>query len=413
MYRKLKAFALNAVLAVTAVILGGVVVEGMLRALYPASERHYVLAPHQTIILTPLPEYVPGVTEQAAYRTSSLGIRGAELDDRANYRILAIGGSTTQNGYLDQEVTWPILTGALLNRQQDGIRTWSGDVGRSGHTSRSHLLQLQKLLPELPRIDAVVMLVGVNDLTVALRQGFDYKPPRPLSDPEAYREQMREAFVQVPGRLHNRLTDYQSEGIALWKRTALVQLARQVRHRLVETRGGTRQDRFGEIFVQWRSHRAGAHEIFDTLPDLTAPLATYRFHLSQIAEASKDMGVRIVFLTQPVLWRADLSPNEEALLWLGGTGNFQEEPGHAYFSARALWEAMNAYNQALLQVCEDHSVECFDLASALPADTSNFYDDVHFTEKGSRTVASLLADYLSDRPPYGGFGSSKPASMDR
>ena len=392
--------ALNLVTAVLAGVVCGVVAEVGLRLFYPAAERHHVLPPSTVQTMLPLEEHVSGVSGEARYATSSWGIRGPEFGEDGEYRILAIGGSTTQNTYLDQSETWTLLLGSELNEKASPPPTWTGDIGRSGHTAASHVLQLRRVVPELPRIDAVVVLVGVNDLTVALRQGFDYRRPPPLDDPEELEARVREAFIQVPGPLHRRVTQYQSEGVPAWKRLALYQLAREARNRMRATFGGTGQGRFGEVYEVWRSHRATAPEVLDTLPELAEPLDVYGGYLTRMARDAEDLGVRLVFMTQPVLWRADLSPEEEARLWLGGTGDFQAEPGHAYYSAGSLRRAMDLYNARLVDVCAATSAECFDLAAALPSDTTVFYDDVHYTEAGARRVAELLAGYLAGLPPY-------------
>jgi hypothetical protein len=105
------------------------------------------------------------------------------------------------------------------------------------------------------------------------------------------------------------------------------------------------------------------------------------------------------------LWRTDLTSAEERLLWLGGTGPFQEQPGQAYYSVTALANAMNRYNAAMLEFCRAEGLNCFDLANALSADTVMFYDDVHFTEAGAARVGELVANHLRVvRPQL--FGSS-------
>lgn len=393
------AFNLGLLLVSVSVVL--VCAELSLRWFYPRSDRYLVLPANQRLVQEPSEENLPGVSGPAEYRTSSWGIRGAEFgEDGSEYRILAIGGSTTQNAYLDQTETWTLLLGDLLGPTASGRKTWTGDVGRSGHTARSHVLQLEVLLSQLPTIDAVVMLVGVNDLTVALREGFSYSRPLPLSDPDAARRQMQEAFLQVPGGLHERLTAYQAEGVPWFKRLALYHLTRLVYSTARQSMSGLDQDPLGAIYPTWRRHRAEASVMWDTLPDLTQPLEDYRGLLESMVATAGERGTRLIFLTQPTLWRSDLTPDEEAALWLGGMGDFQEEAGHEYFSAGALAKAMDAYNATLLDVCVASGVECIDVAGVLPKDLSIFYDDVHFTERGSRLVAEAVGAYLSARPPY-------------
>lgn len=397
----MRKLVLNLVALGIATFVGVLIAEVALRAFYPKTTRHYVLPANDSRVLSPIEEAVPGVSSEARYATSSIGIRGDEMADADGYRILAIGGSTTQNTYLDQTKTWTLAVGDRLNQLDGAPATWAGDVGRSGHTARSHVLQLERLVPELPRIDAVVMLVGVNDLTNALRMGWAYERPAPLTDPTALEAQVRVAFLQVPGGLHERETQYGDEGVPFFKRTAVYQLLRLVRNNVRDSRGGTQQDLFGSTYVRWRDHRAQASALHDSLPDLAGATAEYRSHLTRIARSANELDVRLIFVTQPTLWREDLSKEDAALLWLGGIGDFQGVPGMEYFTPAALAEAMDAYNEVLLDVCRTEAVECFDLAAALPKTTDVFYDDVHFTEAGAEQVTDLLYDYLATRPPYG------------
>jgi lysophospholipase L1-like esterase len=104
-----------------------------------------------------------------------------------------------------------------------------------------------------------------------------------------------------------------------------------------------------------------------------------------------------------------LPPELEALLWLGGIGDFQKETGKPYYSAAALEQGMTAYNDTLLRVCRARQVECLDLAAKLEKDASVFFDDVHFNENGARRVAAELSRYLLERNPFRGASvANKP-----
>ena len=99
-----------------------------------------------------------------------------------------------------------------------------------------------------------------------------------------------------------------------------------------------------------------------------------------------------------MMWRENLSPEENALLWFGWVRRESQPSG--YLSAADLAIAMDTFNRELLSVCAHDRMECFDLASMVPKDTTAFYDDAHFNEGGARIVADLLADYLSSKPPF-------------
>jgi hypothetical protein len=148
----------------------------------------------------------------------------------------------------------------------------------------------------------------------------------------------------------------------------------------------------------WRANRRAAAAIIDHVPDLTSGLEEYARNLSAIVDLVQPR--RLVFMTQPTLWRSDLEPAAQRLLWKGGQGNFQEERGKAYYSVRALADAMGAYNRRLLKVCEDRRLECIDLARHIPKTTEFLYDDEHFTEAGARLVAHVVSRHFMQRDPF-------------
>ena len=71
-----------------------------------------------------------------------------------------------------------------------------------------------------------------------------------------------------------------------------------------------------------------------------------------------------------------------------------------YYTLEALAEAMDRYNQTLLAVCRERAVECLDAASLIPATTRFMYDDAHFTDAGARELATRIAAYLMESPPF-------------
>jgi len=152
----------------------------------------------------------------------------------------------------------------------------------------------------------------------------------------------------------------------------------------------------GSYIAEKRQQRAAAATV--PLPDLEIGLEEYRSRILAIATECRSRGLRCLFLTQPTMWRENLTPEHNALLWFGWVRRESQPLG--YLSAADLTKAMDAFNRELLSVCTRDGLECFDLASVVPKDTSAFYDDAHFNESGARIVADQLADYLSSRPPF-------------
>lgn len=338
-----------------------------------ASDSWFVWPPNLRYEFHPLPEVMPGVSGVSRFEINGQGLRGDELAEDQEVRLLALGGSTTECLYLDGAEAWPRLLQDRLEAGQKKV--WVGNAGRSGLNTWHHGVQAEKLLAQYPKIDVVLVLAGVNDLSQRLALDRSWAPP-------AADKVMDEAFEQKPLRF--------MPG-PFYKRTALWQGLKKIDRRL--RTAGTSQDPTGRVYATWRSRRQEASSRRTELPDLGPALEDYARNLRSIADTAARHGARVVFMTQPALWREDLPEDLERLLWMGGVGRFQQESGHEYYSAGALAEGMGAYNRTLLEVCREiPGAICIDLAARLPQDATVFYDDVHFNEEGSRRVARVVAE---------------------
>jgi lysophospholipase L1-like esterase len=311
------------------------------------------------------PEVVRGIEGVSRYRVNSFGIRGRTFGpDASEFRILAVGGSTTECAQLDETEVWTSLLEQALRPMPDGRRPWVGNVGRSGLTTREHLLQLERLLPQYPRIDAVLAMVGANDMLSALKQGPRYRPFGP---------DLSRAFLLLPGKS------------ALRQAVLRVKLSWNARRAFGPEDAATLE--------RARRARREARSWIDALPDLKAPLADYRRNLSAMADVAAAGNVRLVLATQPSRWRERMSDRDSRELWFGWVGEDWPE-AEAYFTTGALERAMSAYNQALREVCRERGLDCVDAAAMVAPDAAFFYDDLHFTEAGSRRLAEVLAPHL-------------------
>jgi lysophospholipase L1-like esterase len=265
-----------------------------------------------------------------------------------------------------------------------------------------HVVHVKYLLPQFPRIDVVLLLVGINDLSVALKQGGQPNP-LPLSSLATERIQIGRAFAVLPAKIESMDTAY-LERSPWYKQSAMWGLLRRARASFAVWRNqrGLVEEENGRMYRSWREHRQAAKEVLERLPDLTAALEAYRRNLSTIADLAQARSAQLLLLTQPSLWHPDLSPAEERLLWLGGVGDFQREQVNQYYSVKAMREGLRKFNETLLGVCAVRRLGCVDLASVIPQNTAMFYDDVHFTERGAQLVASTIAAYLRERPPFAG-----------
>ncbi|MBN1672361.1 MAG: hypothetical protein JXR37_15075 [Kiritimatiellae bacterium] len=379
-------------LAVT-LVLGLAAAELVLRAVTP--QAYYVWRPNLCRIFKPQPGVMPGVSGKSRFQINAAGIRGDAFASHQRYRILCFGGSTTECLILDEEEAWPYRLQILLNAACGEPAVWVGNVGRSGHNTRHHVLQVEKLLSQYRGLDAVMLLVGANDFHQRLSADAGFRPQAEPTPADRH-ELMRRAFMVFPGRDGPVPIP---ERFAFWRRlkagAAWLAPPPAIRAQM--------QDRAGLCYRSWRRHRAAATQRLDTLPDLSSALAEYAANVNHIIDICRQRRVRPIFVTQPAIWRPGLEPDLQALLWMGGIGNFREGPGHAYYTVEALADGLAVYNRALQDVCARRGCECFDLAAAIPKDGAVFYDDMHFNENGAEQAARALADYLLDREPLKGM----------
>lgn len=379
-------------LVVVGIVAALVVGEFGLRAYYALSDRdgkYYVWPPNMQKVFRPTPGTMPGVGGPTVFRVNSDGIRGDELAADYEYRILAVGGSTTECLFLDQEVSWPYALQKKLNNLK-GPKAWVGNAGKAGLSTREHYMHVKYLLPQFSKVDAVVILAGFNDLIRRLiedekydplfLQHYDYWEPRLI----------RGAFSETPyykGKYRFRTGYYDESAVG-----SLV-----VRLKYLYSRRELVQDESGSIFINFRNLRKNAKEFVDDLPDLSSGLEEYETNLGRIIDMVRARSIRIVFMTQPTMYRPDMTQEEKALLWCGW---IESTKSGRYYSEKALAAGIKNYNETLLRVCRARGVECIDLASMIPKNTTAFYDDVHFNDRGSLMTAEIIAQYLGHKEPF-------------
>lgn len=145
-YREtMRALVVRSGLLVGSLVLSLAVVEAGLRPVVPLDPfgSRLALRPHVSMRLE---VDLRGVSRNGRHSTNAWGLRGdaPPPPDAGSYRIITVGGSTTQCFYLDDHKTWPYLLQMKLRRG------WVEDV-------------VARIRP-----DAIIVLAGINDLLYSL-----------------------------------------------------------------------------------------------------------------------------------------------------------------------------------------------------------------------------------------------------
>jgi GDSL-like lipase/acylhydrolase family protein len=362
-----------------------VLAELVLRVIFPAPSGYFAMTPNLKATFS-AQLHAKGVGGAAVFKVNSMGFRSREWStNRASeYRIICLGGSTTESLLNDQDRIWTTLLENRLGQLPDGRRTWVGNMGKAGLASKHHLVQLKHL--DLYDPDLIVLLVGSSDFMSRLKLGDSNPTLADQSEDERTLEE--QAFAALPDEFlwDQPFTWYRST--RLWRRMSVL-FGRSV------LSGSEKQDQYGLSLESWRAMRAGGKRS-DKLPPLETSLDSYERTLRQIVSIAQNSGAPIVLMTQPSIWRAGLTDEEKGQLWMGGVGDFRDVPGSLYYEPEALERGIDAYNQRLLQVCRDTTAHCIDLAKTVPKSTDYFYDDEHFTDRGQAFVAERVAEGVLD-----------------
>jgi lysophospholipase L1-like esterase len=329
------------------------------------------------------PDVTPGVSGPKWFTTNALGIRGPMPPPEGHaYRIVMIGGSTTICANLDDSEEWPHVVMEKMNARSANPRVWTGNAGIGG-TNTVHHLALMQWLPGVLRVDMVIFLIGVNDLVATLN--FEGAPTQSILEREA------EFEGELPPGTH-----WRSEKLyPLYRRLRLFVLYHMATKNVKLLMHPPSRLPLKQI-PPLRKRRLALPVV--PLPDLSVGLSEYRSRILALADRCDDLKLRCLFMTQPTMWRDNLTPSEDHLFWTGVVGRFENPRG--YVSSAELALGMDAYNRTLLDICQQHGLECFDIASRIPKDTSAFFDEEHFNEAGARLVAQTVTDYLLSKAPF-------------
>lgn len=302
---------------------------------------------------------IRGVAKNGVHSTNRFGMRGDEPPKKwqETTTLLAVGGSTTQCFFLDDQKIWT----NILQRQleKNGAKVWVGNAGIDGHSTRSHVLLMEDLLPQI-KPNIVVALVGINDLLISLSEDVRFQKNR-------FDRRSIKSVLYAKSKLFQVIYTWK---LILWDQ---VQVTQANAHLTLKEKPFDPKN---------ETLPADLHELIPTITE-------FEKNLKAMAEISQAQNVKLVLMTQPSLF-------DDTERWRHVEGNFYwiKKAKHE-MSAATYWRLLNEYNQVTLRVCQEKNLECLDLASFIPHHEDMFYDAVHLTELGSERVGLLLAEFLS------------------
>ena len=290
----------EALVSLTSVVVVAAILEVGLRLIVP-DPSGYLRPPNTHSRTRPDDEHTPGIRGVADFTTNEWGLRGPSVKLMSGepdvLRIITIGGSTTVSEFLDDSEEWSNLVMQDLNYRQDKKFVFVANAGFNGHNTADHM-ELLKRFPVMMNADILVFLIGINDFMTTV--AFEGR----ATHGELVARASSESFIQ-PQRY------------PFYTRSRVYALADSLRPLV----GLSRPTTAAEWYTERRRIRAQAPVV--PMPDLTLGLQEYQTRIRHLAEHCRSAGKRCVFLTQPTMWRSDLTREEERLLFYGWTGTME------------------------------------------------------------------------------------------
>jgi hypothetical protein len=259
---------------------------------------------------------------------------------------------------LGEDNQWPRILEQRLEKVK-GTNVWVGNAGHSGFGSDKVLEVARNYLPIInPKY--LIVLTGFNEGIV----------PEDL------------ALSDLPEKappLANRL-------VVLADRIVLIKLLRRT---LFSYSALSPHDiYFGESNIGIVKFR----QQYQLDAQLTPPrqrdwhdldLSKFDQALQEIGNLAKQYGARLILCTQPTLYRDDLTPGENQLLWMIGN-----------YTPATKRKKMDLINSHIRAAAARLGVPLVDLDRDLPRTTDVFYDDCHFNIGGAQRVAEAVFQCL-------------------
>lgn len=375
------------ILLIIATVLTLVIAECVLEI--SKADQFFIRRPNRQVLVKPDPRYIRGVYGDSRFTVNHLGLRGDELRDQ-EIRILTIGGSTTESSYVDDTEAWPYLLQEGL-KKQTGRSIWIGNAGVGGHNTRHHILQLEKLLDQIPDVDLVITLIGANEPAMFLRS--DYIPDG-LDDPALRERYLFLSFNVAPRKLRS----YRDLQLYRLLRSFAGRLSPKLDYFLFyKNEVSYEQYQNGFWHENRRQRRRSSRKVLLSKEQnelLLFGFHEYRKNIKMLNELGQKHDAKVLFLTQPALFMSELSESEENLLRGGGFQALGITEPQDYVFASEMKRMFGLVNRALLETGEKNGLNVMDLEPVISAQSDSFYDDVHFTEIGSARVAQAVADYV-------------------
>lgn len=361
------------------VILGVALSELILWTLFPKPLRQ----PFRTYTR----QTIPGVREEIIYERNRFGFRSRTMTSREKppgiFRVICMGGSTTDQPTQNTEDTWSARLEIFLEPvlRPLGLKPEVAAYGRGGECvinryswARKHLTGFQP--------DLVLILEGINDLCLLGGPGYTFR-----SVEEQVR--IRDRIVEFQAKMDENNPD--ADDSVMFRFRKWSQIARRV-NILLRRYELHKAIKSGDVFEWHSKHMPQMQTWYRNLPYRSKvvrkndPLEEFSAGITALLRFLKDSGIPGIVLGQPVLWKETMNREEMDRLWF----YVYTPKGPVRASPAWLASEMDRYNRFQEECARELGFTYLNLDGIIPKTLEYFFDDCHFTDKGSIAAARII-----------------------
>jgi len=287
------------------------------------------------------------------YTRDQYGLRGT-FRYPSDIDILTIGGSTTDQLYIRDGETWQDV---LQERfKQAGVSVIVGNAGVEGQSTYGHIENFESWFPYIPKLepDFILFYVGLNDFYNDANSFYD----RLVKDDHGFMQSIKNnsAIWQVIWKLHNAF---------------IAMVVRKIGHGSIT---------FSDL--KWTSEA-----LQDDYGFMNPRLESYAARLRILAELTRNLGARPIFVSQPSRYYRITSNG------LRGHSDISSIDGHPYNGVDHYY-MLKRFDDVTKSIAIEKNAVFIDLAGCNDWIDSDFYDFAHMTPQGVRKVGNLLFEEL-------------------
>jgi lysophospholipase L1-like esterase len=309
----------------------------------------YLTIPRDVTVVSDTADLYPGGGE-VVFTRDAHGLRGEYGGDPSAIDLLVLGGSTTNELYVDDQDAWPRVLGDLLRER--GIALTVANAGIDGQSTIGHAWNFDAWFPNIPGLAPryVLSYIGINER----RTG----------------EIPDNIEMQHHSDSQRRLKQY------IRNNSALANLFRIVSGTITAYREGLTHEKLERRPEDWRSVPKAE---FDAQVCDPALQATFHQRLAALDRKIRAFGATPIYATQV---RGDSYVAGDRVFGLKSTAALEKR------------HALACFNDATRGFCAATDGHCIDLAATHTLKVDDFYDAVHTTPVGSRKVAETMLEGL-------------------